>query len=247
MHFDFLRDGLFLLVVFLSNIIQCVTGFAGTVLAMPFSVMLIGFTPAKAILNVLGAAASVGVVLGSRRHVNKKELVKILVFMLPGILAGFIFGRRLTAAPSLLYKLLGGIVIFFAVFNFIQLMRGKELRKPGKAAAAATLLAAGTVHGFFVCGGPLLVTYAAGQMPDTEEFRSTLSCVWIVLNSLLVFSDLRVGAFDRPTLVLLALSLVILIGAVFLGNLIKKHLSKKVFLILSYVLMAISGVSLFLK
>ena len=101
----------------------------------------------------------------SAMSISDMAMICPVLFMLPGILAGFIFGRRLTATPSLLYKLLGGIVIFFAVFNFIQLMRGKELRKPGKAASAATLLAAGTVHGFFVCGGPLLVTYAAGQMP----------------------------------------------------------------------------------
>lgn len=32
----------FFIVVFISNVIQCITGFAGTVLAMPFSIMLIG-------------------------------------------------------------------------------------------------------------------------------------------------------------------------------------------------------------
>ncbi len=47
-----MQNILFLIVVFLTNIIQCVTGFAGTVLAMPFSVMLIGLAPAKAILNL---------------------------------------------------------------------------------------------------------------------------------------------------------------------------------------------------
>ena len=68
-----LNNALFLLVVFLSNIIQCITGFAGTVLAMPFSVMLIGLADAKAILNVLGAAASVGVLITGYKYVNKKE------------------------------------------------------------------------------------------------------------------------------------------------------------------------------
>ena len=58
-----LQGILFLVVVFLSNVIQCVTGFAGTVLAMPFSVILIGDSAAKAILNVLGAAASIGVLV----------------------------------------------------------------------------------------------------------------------------------------------------------------------------------------
>ena len=63
---------LFLIVVFLSNVIQSITGFAGTVLAMPFSVMLIGYNGARAILNALGLAASVGVDALEFRHINFK-------------------------------------------------------------------------------------------------------------------------------------------------------------------------------
>ena len=55
-----LNEILFLVVIFLSNIIQCITGFAGTVLAMPFSVMLtklrleeIIASQSKDIINIL--------------------------------------------------------------------------------------------------------------------------------------------------------------------------------------------------
>ena len=51
------RNILFFVVVFLTNIIQCVTGFAGTVLAMPFSVLLVGYDTARPILNALGRDA----------------------------------------------------------------------------------------------------------------------------------------------------------------------------------------------
>ena len=54
------KDILFLLVVFVSNVIQSITGFAGTVLAMPFSIMLEGYSVAKPILNVLGIVVSIG-------------------------------------------------------------------------------------------------------------------------------------------------------------------------------------------
>ena len=90
----------FLVVVFLTNIIQCVTGFAGTVLAMPFSVMLIGLASAKAILNVLGAAASVGVLCRSYRSVNKKEFLKMTGFLLPGIVAGYFLSPYLMHMPQ---------------------------------------------------------------------------------------------------------------------------------------------------
>ena len=62
-----IKEFLFIVVVFLTNVIQCVTGFAGTVLAMPFSVLLIGYDAARPILNALGLFASVYVVIKSTK------------------------------------------------------------------------------------------------------------------------------------------------------------------------------------
>ena len=45
---------LFFLVILAANVIQGITGFAGTILAMPPSLMLVGYPVAKPVLNVLG-------------------------------------------------------------------------------------------------------------------------------------------------------------------------------------------------
>lgn len=242
-----IHEILFLIVVLLTNVIQCITGFAGTVLAMPVSVMLIGFSSAKSILNVLGIAASVGVLANGYKNVNKKEFLKMTGFLLPGIIAGYFVGPRLLAYQKAAYVLLGSIVILFAAVNFIKLFSKKESKKPGTALSAAILLSSGLVHGVFVCGGPLLVTYASRQLEDMQVFRATLSAVWIVLNSIILFSDVKNGYFDQHVLLLLLVSLVVLIAAILLGNLIAKKMSKKAFLILSYALMFISGLSLLVK
>ena len=47
-----MKELLFLLVLFVSNVIQAITGFAGTVLAMPPSVYLLGLDHAKVGLAV---------------------------------------------------------------------------------------------------------------------------------------------------------------------------------------------------
>ena len=54
---------LFFAVILLSNIIHGITGFAGTLLAMPFSLMLVGYGVAKPVLNVLGILSGVYVIL----------------------------------------------------------------------------------------------------------------------------------------------------------------------------------------
>ena len=49
----------FYLVIFLSNIIHGITGFAGTILAMPFGLMLVGYATAKPVMNVLGLLSGI--------------------------------------------------------------------------------------------------------------------------------------------------------------------------------------------
>ncbi len=239
---------LFLLVVFLSNIVQCITGFAGTVLAMPFSVLLVGMDVAKPILNLLGLAASVYIVIKFRRDVNKKELLRIVCWSMPGMIGGFFLRSLLSSAGTVLLKLLGGIVILFAVYNFAIFLSKKEFKSMPSAVGAGLLVLGGTVHGVFVCGGPLLVSYASVKLKGTNEFRATLSSVWIILNGVMFCTDLYNGCFfEQNVLLLSGISLAVLAGALVLGNIIAKRLNKSAFLVLTYILMLISGISLFLK
>ena len=127
------KDILFLIVVFISNIIQSITGFAGTVLAMPFSIMLIGYNTAKPILNVLSIVISLGVIGTNHKHLNKKEFFKIIGIMMVGMVGGYFITRQFHVNAAMLYKLLGIIVLSFmliGVFNsFSEKYRKKKSRK----------------------------------------------------------------------------------------------------------------------
>ena len=241
------RELLFYLVVFLSNVIQSITGFAGTVLAMPFSVLLVGYDVAKPALNALGLLASVYVVVLCRRSVDRRELAKMTGVMLLGMAAGMYLKRFFTANPSLLYKTLGVIVIVFALMNIVKALRRREDKVLPAPVSVALLLSAGVVHGMFVCGGPLLVTYASGKLRDKDAFRGTLSAVWILLNGVLFVSDLHSGLFTADTTRLSLISVAVLAAALVVGNIVCKKLSRRVFMNLTYVLMLLSGVSLLVK
>jgi len=247
------KDILFLIVVFISNIIQSITGFAGTVLAMPFSIMLIGYNTAKPILNVLSIVISLGVIGTNHKYLNKKEFFKIIGIMMVGMVGGYFITRQFHVNASMLYKLLGIIVISFmliGVFNsFSEKYRKKKKETNAKTDILAyiVLVAAGVVHGMFVCGGPLLVVYASEKMKGREEFRVTVSAVWAVLNTIILFSDIKDGYFNPKLMLLLGISVAILFAALFVGNLIFRHINKKWFMIITYVLMGISGISLLIK
>ena len=242
-----IKELLFFAVIFFTNVIQCITGFAGTVLAMPFSVLLIGFDAARPILNALGLAASVYVVIACFRHIDKKELGKMTGVMLVGMAAGLWLKRFFTGNPSLLYKTLGVLVLVFAVMNAVKFYTHREEKALPAPVSAALLITAGVVHGLFVCGGPLLVTYAGGRLREKDTFRGTLSAVWILLNGVIFITDLVGGAFPPATVRLSLFSLIARAAALAVGHFIAKKLSRGVFLQITYVLMAISGISLLIK
>ena len=242
-----IRNVLFGVVVFLTNVIQCVTGFAGTVLAMPFSVLLIGYDAARPILNLLGLLASVYVAAACFREIRKKELAVIVGIMAVGMAAGMYLRRFFTGDPTLLYRTLGVVVIAFAVMNAALFFTKRENVKLPTPLSVLLLAAAGVVHGMFVCGGPLLVTYASGKIRDKDAFRGTLSAAWILLNGILLVSDAVGGAFTPSTVKLSLVSVPVLALALVVGGRIAKKLDRRVFLILTYILMLISGVSLLVK
>ena len=254
---DVARLILFYVVIFLANIMQAITGFAGTVLAMPFSIILVGGETARTVLNLLGIAASVGVVAINFRHVRWKEFLKISLLMLVGMAIGYVIIAFVPVPKDILYYVLAGFVLLFTAIGIYTtfLKKTPEANAPestGKALLMYGLLVvAGIVHGMFVCGGPLLVLYATKKLTERDEFRATLSMSWIVLNSVNLVHDVLTGKFVFGavdyTLTVLGISLAVLFAAILVGNLIAKKLNKRAFLLVTYILMAISALSLILN
>ncbi|MCM1191778.1 MAG: sulfite exporter TauE/SafE family protein [Butyrivibrio sp.] len=268
-----MKELLFYIVILLANIIQGITGFAGTILAMPFSIMLVGYDTAKPVLNVLGLLSGIYVFLGNFRAVDRKELKKIVLVMTPGILAGMGIRLLLSGREAALYKALGVFVLLCALQGFYQKIAAERkqasapgcAQKPGQeegqAAAGpepgrkglrealnyALLGAAGIVHGIFVSGGPLLISYLAGRIDDKTRFRATISTVWILLNSIILAGDIRAGLWTGSNLKTLGIALPFFLGGMFTGGKLYRVMSRKVFLILTYILLFISGVSLLVK
>lgn len=247
------KDIVFLIIILISNIIQSITGFAGTILAMPFSIMLEGYSVAKPILNVLGIVLSLGVIGLNYKSLNKKEFFKIIGIMSFGMVSGYFVTRQFDINPALLYKALGVIVIVFMLIG-VHNSFSEKYRKNKEEANKKTsfwvylvLVIAGIVHGMFVCGGPLLVVYASERMKGRDEFRVTVSAVWAFLNTIILFSDIKDGYFNSKLMILLGISIAILFAALWIGNVIFRHINKKWFMIITYVLMGISGISLLIK
>lgn len=242
-----MNELIFYIVILLANIIQGITGFAGTILAMPFGLMLVGYGVAKPVLNVLGLLSGIYVFAGNRQHVNRRELVRIAAVMTIGIFAGIGIKLLLDGREGILYILLGAFVTALAVRGLVRMY---DKRKGAGAAGrgdAFLLLGAGVAHGIFVSGGPLLISYLTKRIDKKEVFRATISTVWILLNTIILISDICAGLWTVELIRTQLISIPFLLGGMFIGGRLYRIMSQHFFMVLTYVLLLISGISLLLK
>lgn len=245
----------FFIVILLTNIIQGITGFAGTILAMPPSIMLVGYSVAKPILNVLAIFSGVYVFMTHGKHVNWKELRKVAAVMILGIAAGIFLKSLFVGKESLLYKCLGIFVIVLAVQGYYRQIKPKMeipenvpgMGKKGTIQSYSLLVGAGIVHGMFVSGGPLLIGYLSKVIKDKVSFRATISTIWIILNTIILFDDIHAGFWNAELIKLTLIALPFLIVGMAIGARLYKSMSQMLFMKLTYVLLFISGISLLVK
>ena len=225
---------LFLLVILLTNIIQGITGFAGTILAMPPGLMLVGYPVAKPVLNVLGLLSGIYVFTGNYKSVCWTELRKIVAVMAAGIIGGILLRGR------------GGL----SIRKEGQNSRKEAIQTPSRQESPALyliLILAGIVHGIFVSGGPLLISYLTKKIQDKVSFRATISTVWIFLNGMILADDIRAGLWTPELCRIQLISVPFLLAGMFIGGKLYARMSQRLFMIITYVLLFISGISLLVK
>lgn len=232
---------LFLLVLFFANVIQAITGFAGTVLAVPPSTYLIGLDNAKVVLNAMAWISGFLIAVVNRKYINWKELCKMIVFMIVGMAVGIKI-CQIVSSDDVLLTIYGVIILLIALKNlFVK----KQTTLP-KVALIVVLFLSGVIHGMFVSGGALLVIYAVQVLKNKDEFRATVAPVWIALNTYMMVSQFQEGLYTKQNIELILVSIIPLFAATWIGTKLAKKLNQNVFLNLTYVLLIISGISLIL-
>jgi hypothetical protein len=151
-------------------------------------------------------------------------LKRIIPLMVVGMSLAFLL---LTQVGGPLLGLAFGCIVLMLSGRDLALLRaaGTAVAKPvSRAASVVAILSAGVIHGIYASGGPMLV-YAVGREGLSKKaFRSTISMVWIALNSVLVARFLLAGEYDRKV----ALQVLMLVPAVPLGILLGEWVHHRV-------------------
>lgn len=234
------EDVLFILIIFISNIIQTITGFAGTVLAMPLSLKLVGEDVAKPVLNLVALFVSVYIVI---RHIKDIDWKHFLIILLT-VGAGFGTGYAVELIPInhkiILYVYAALIILISIAFFFIDF---EKVNLP-KWLMIIFLFLGGIMHKLFVSGGPFVVIYGLHELKDKNKFRSTLSLLWVILNSMMFTTQVVEGMFNSNVWILFGIGAGVTVISLIIGSLIAPKLSKNLFMKITCVLLLISGVTL---
>ncbi len=229
---------LFLIVIFVSNIVQGITGFAGTVIAMPFSIKLVGIDAARLILNLVAIAISLLVVIFNFKKIRFKTLLLLLVFVGIGFGLGYLIHfMNLNGEHAL--KAYGAVICMIAIIYFFFDVDGNKIPKW---IHPIVLIIAGMMHFLFVSGGPLVVIFAVTMIKDKNEFRATLSMMWLILNSIILGIGIGDGFFTPHLLLIGGIAIAISLLSLFIAKLLLKKIDSRQFLKIAYVLLFISGV-----
>ena len=240
MEISFL-EFIFILVIFLANIIQTVTGFAGTVIAMPASIRFVGYDIAKPILNFIAIFVCLVVVIVNFKNINWRKFLFLILFVGIGFGSGFIINKGIQKydLSDIIFKIYGIIICLIAIVFFFFKFDDKKLPVWLE---CIVLIIAGILHFLYTSGGPLVVIFAVSSLKDKHEFRGTLSMMWVILNSIGFVSDIASNKFVDPHIwFLMVVVIVISVLSIAFGKLIVNKLNQKVFMKITYLLLFISG------
>lgn len=229
----------FFLLLMFGNTVQAITGFAGTLLIMPFLLVFVGRETAVPTVNFLGLFMTVYMAIREKKHIQWKEIAIAFPWLALGILTGTFLQGRLN--ESFLQKSYG-VVILVCVGILLWSQRSGGRSHFHSVFNGLLLVSSGVLHALFASGGPMLVLYMMGQIPEKHKFRATMSAVWITTNVTLGVQHFLAGCYTPEFLRMqLVLAPAVALGTL-LGYCLYPRVSAEMFRKLSYVLLVIAGI-----
>lgn len=238
-----MTEALLFLAVALAQLVETITGFGGTVLALSLGAQLGPIPPLVTALVAIGWLQSAWIVARAFREVRWATLLRVILpLTLPGLALGALFASR--ADEALLRRALGTFVIAAAALELLRLLRGGATAKLPAVVTAALLLAGGFVHGVLGSGGPLIVTWLSRAVPEKAAFRATVSALWLLLNTALLLSlSLRPEKLPEAAPIFLVALPALLVG-IALGELVQRRVPERAFRLVAQGVLLTTGVLL---
>ena len=232
-------SGLIITVISVTHFLSALTGFGCTILAMPFLIPVLGIEVAKPLLLIMGTLQPLFIVVYARKYIRWDILKIILILSGIGLPLGFYLYAYL---PQGILLITLGVVMLFASFMGLARLKGIQFNAIPNIVLLILVFIGGILQGAFVSGGPLIVIYASMVLTDKDEFRVSLSVLWLILNSITIAQSLITNQFTPDVNTLILWNIPFLIIAVWYGNVLASKISKRVFDYILNIILLMGGV-----
>lgn len=205
--------GVGLIVAFAYTVVG-LTGFGASMVAMPMLVHLLPLRLALPMMLIYDLVGGVAIGVRNRKSVDRRELIRLLPFMLIGVVLGV---TVLVKAPErVLLLLLGAFVLAFAGWSLLFRPRQKPIA-PGWAVPLGTV--GGVFSALFGTGGPIYTIYLARRVQDKSRLRATISLLLFLSALARLASFVAASLFSPPGLpLLIATMLPCALAGMYLGT-----------------------------
>jgi len=218
------------------------TGFGSSLVAVPFLTQVLPLHFVVPLMVLLDLC--VGLLFGRRNHkaVSRPELVRLLPFLLVGMVIGSFVLVSVPEKPLLLG--LGSFVLAYVAWKVLA-------RSGSKAMSAAWAAPCGVVGGMFSAlfgtGGPVYVMYLAGRLNEKDTLRATIATVIFlsVLVRLAAFS--ATGLYHAEVFWLAALLIPCALFGLFAGTRLYHRLPTHRIVQAVYGILVVGGVKLIVR
>jgi uncharacterized protein len=214
--------------------------------ALPLIALVLPMTLVVPVFTVLGIFSSWSIVFRDSRHVDWRELLRLLPYTIVGALIGLYLYDAFDAHA--LARGLGALVLVYGASILWQSPGRRPAWKwPPGLALPLTGTLAGIVGAMFgAMAGVFYAIYLDMQKLDKHRFRATVAATLLVLGVVRGAGYIAVGAYDREALLATAISLPVMFVGVALGNRMHTNLSENAFRRLLGIVLIGSGVPLLL-
>lgn len=225
---------------FTGYLIESTFGFGGAIIALG---LLAYFIDIKDILYLVlygASCASLFVLLSDYKKLNLKELYRVYIFALPGILIGSYLMTVLSS--GLLLNIFSIFLIAFSIKNLI----GKEFNFP-PIISKSFLFSGGVIQGIYGTGAPFILMGTRNTLTDKSEIRSTIAMFLLSTNIIrliqfYIMGDLEIRQISDHWWIAFPIAI-----AVAIGYFLHKKISDKFFKKGIMVLLLIVGIAYLIK
>ncbi|MEX1217065.1 MAG: sulfite exporter TauE/SafE family protein [Acidimicrobiales bacterium] len=222
--------------VFFSSLVQTVTGFGFSLLAVPIMAMALPIDLAVVISATLSTFTSGGQAISERHHGDRPTIKRLVIAAFVGAPLGLLI---LDFATSQQLKI--GLAIVIVLFLIVNL-RGFRLEKPSTPVDLAAGFVAGVLSTSLSTNGPPLVMALHARHFAPQVFRGTIAAVFVSVGALSLGLFAATGHFTTDVAWSLLVAGPSLAAGYFLGFQIRGHVNPRRFRGLVTILLAATAV-----